>query len=109
MTQKGYQAVPLMLPNEKEHRRQIAQSLNQQLTGKLNAVLQVTLTPSSTTTTVTDARIGANTFIGFSPLTANAAAAISGLYVSAQVNGSATLTHANNAQSDRTFNALLIG
>lgn len=109
MTIKGYQGVPLMLPNEQEHRRQIAQAVNQQLTGKLNAVLQVTLTPNSATTTVIDKRIGANTFLGFSPLSADAAAALSGLYVSTQANGTATLTHANTATVDRTFNVLLIG
>lgn len=107
MTLKGYQGVPLMLPNEKEHRRQIAQAVNQQLTGKLNAVLQLTLTPNSTTTSVVDARIGANTYFGFCPLTADAAAA--SIYVSARANGTATLTHANTASVDRTFNVLLIG
>lgn len=106
---KGYQGVPVMLADEKEHRRQIAQAVNQQLTGKLNAVLQVTLTASSTTTTVTDKRIGANTYFGFQPLTADAAAALGGLYVSSQTNGSATLTHASTATVDRTFNVLLIG
>jgi hypothetical protein len=109
MTQRGYQGVPLMLPNEQEHRRQIAQAVNQQLQGKLNAVVQITLTPNQTTTTVTDARLGANTYIGFCPLTADAAAALTGLYVSQQINGEATLTHANSAAVDRTFNLLLIG
>lgn len=109
MTNRGYQGVPLMLPNEQEHRRQIAQAVNQQLQGKLNAVVQITLTPNQTTTTITDARLGANTYIGFCPLTANAATAITGLYVSQQVNGSATLTHSNSAAVDRTFNLLLIG
>ncbi|WP_221307251.1 hypothetical protein [Paraburkholderia atlantica] len=75
----------------------------------MNVVIQVTLTPSATTTTVSDSRIGANTGLFFSPLTANAAAALSGLYVSSQKNGAATLTHANTATVDRTFNVLLIG
>ena len=109
MTQKGFQGVPPMLPNEKEHRRQMAQAINNQLGGKLNAVTQITLTPSSTTTTLTDARIGAYTAIVLVPLTADAAAALSGLYVSSQTNGTATLTHANTASVDRTFNVLLIG
>lgn len=109
MTQRGYQSVPEVLADEKEHRRQLARASNNQLQGKLNAVLQVTLTASSGTTTVTDKRIGANTYFGFSPLTADAAAALSGLYVSSQANGTATLAHANNAQVDRTFNVLLIG
>lgn len=106
---KGYNGVPVDLPNEREHRRQIAQLANNLLQGKLNTVIQVTLAPSATTTTVTDKRIGANTGLFFSPLTADAAAAVSSLYVSAQVNGSATLTHANTATTDRTFNVLLIG
>lgn len=110
MTQKGYQGVPEMLPNEQEHRRQIARALNNQLAGKLNAVMQVTLTPSSTTTTVIDKRIGANTWFGFQPLTADAVTAqLSGLHVSSQQNGQATLTHASAAAVDQTFNVLLIG
>ena len=110
MTQKGYQGVPAMLSNEQEHRRQIAQAVNQQLTGKLNAVTQVTLTPSATSTTLIDKRIGANTFIGFSPRTANAVTAwISGLFVATKVNGQATLTHASSANIDQTFDVLLIG
>ena len=107
--QKGYQGVQEVIADEKEHRRQIARLANSLLQGKTNNVVQVTLTPSATTTTLTDKRIGANTGVFFSPLTANAAAALSGLYVSAQTNGSATLTHANTATTDRTFNALLVG
>jgi hypothetical protein len=106
---KGYPLAPQTLPNEKEHRRLIAQTANLAMQGKLNAVTQVTLTASSTTTTLTDARIGANTGIFFSPLTADAAAALGGLYVSAQQKGQATLTHASTASVDRTFNVLLIG
>jgi hypothetical protein len=109
MTQKGYQGVPLMLTNEVEHRRQLAQASNNLLQGKLNSVIQVTLTASSGTTTVIDERIGANTYFGFQPLTANAAGALSSLYVSSQKNGTATLTHANTATVDRNFNVLLIG
>ncbi|AOI76057.1 hypothetical protein [Burkholderia sp. NRF60-BP8] len=106
---RGYDGVQLEMPNEREHRRQIAQLANNLLQGKMNTVIQVTLTPSATTTTVTDKRIGGYTGLFFSPLTANAAAALSGLYVSAQHNGSATLTHASTASVDRTFNVLLVG
>jgi hypothetical protein len=106
---KGYPLVPETMPNEVEHRRQLAQRVNGALQGKLNAVTQVTLTPSSTTTTMTDARIGASTFISFQPLTADAAGALSGLYVSSQKSGQATITHASASSVDRTFNVLLIG
>ena len=98
-----------MTANEKEHRRKIAQGLNNGLQGKLNSVIQVTLTPSSTTSTVTDNRIGANTIFIFSPLTADAAGAQSSLYVSAQANGTATLSHSSASSADRTFAVLLIG
>lgn len=109
MTLKGYPLAPQTLPDEKEHRRKLAEVANLAMQGKLNAVAQVTLAASATTTTVTDARIGANTYFGFQPLTADAAAALSGLYVSAQQKGQATLTHASTASVDRTFNVLLIG
>jgi hypothetical protein len=98
-----------MMPDEKEHRRQIAQALANAMGGKLNAVNEITLVAGATTTTITDARIGANTFFGFQPMTANAAGALGSLYVSSQANGTATLTHANTATVDRTFRLLLIG
>jgi hypothetical protein len=105
----GYPIAPLFLSDEKEHRRQLAQFLNNTIAGHLNAVTNVTLTPSATTTTVTDARIGPNTHMSFTPLTANAATARAALYVSARSKGSATLTHANSANADQTFSVLLIG
>jgi hypothetical protein len=110
MTTQGYKGVTPMLPNEKEHRRQMAEAINSQLAGKLNAVNQLTLTPGATSTTFIDSRIGANTFIGFSPLTQNAVTAqISGLHVASQKNGEATIAHASAPATDQTFNVLLIG
>ena len=109
MSLKGYPLVPETMPNEVEHRRQLAQAANGARSGKLNAVAQITLAVSATTTTLIDARIGATTGIFFSPLSANAAAALGGLYVSSQKAGQATLTHASTASIDRTFNVLLIG
>ena len=106
---RGYDGVPETMADAKEHLRRIARLGNNLLQGKTNNVIQVTLAANVTTTTVTDKRIGAYTGLFFSPLTANAAAAQAGLYVSGQVNGSATLTHANTATTDRTFNVLLVG
>ena len=109
MSNPGYVPAPLYMPDEKEHRRRLAQATLSLGKGKLNAVTTVTLAVSATTTTLTDARIGSTTFIGFSPLTAHAAAAVASLYVSSQKNGQATLTHASSANSDQTFSVLLIG
>lgn len=79
--------------------------------GKMNVVLPTTLKANSTITTVIDNRIGILSSILFSPITANAAAEMAAgtLYVSSQTEGSAVLTHADNAQTDRTFNLVVLG
>jgi hypothetical protein len=105
----GIPVPPLDMADEKAHRRQIAAGVANALGGKLNATASVTLTASATATTLTDARIGPTTHLAFSPLTASAATAAAGLYVSAQRKGVATLTHASNAAADQTFRVLMIG
>jgi len=113
MTVSEFPAPPLDSPDETFHRRQISQSVNSLLTGKTNNVLDVTLTASAASTTITDARIGVNTAFIFTPTTANASAEIGAgtIYVStsSRVNGSVAVTHANNAQTDRTFKVVLAG
>jgi hypothetical protein len=107
----GFPGVPADWGNEREHRRKLAESLNRVLAGKLNAALDVTLAANAAATTVADARLSSASYIGFCPLTANAAAEIGSgtIYVSAQGKGTATLAHANNAQTDRNFRLLVIG
>lgn len=105
----GYRHPPQFLSNDVEHRRQLALAIGETIQGKLNTVTSVTLTPSATTTTLTDSRIGPNTYIGLEPLTANAATARASLYTSARTKGSATLTHASSVNADQTFSVLLIG
>lgn len=85
--------------------------------GKIGSTGTVTLTVSDTETTLTDARIGGDSVILFMPTTENAALEAGGmlsldtapLYVSAQANGSATLTHANHTSNDRTFRYVILG
>jgi pyrroline-5-carboxylate reductase len=77
--------------------------------GKLNCTTTVTLAANVTTTTLTDARIGAASVILFMPTTSNAAGAMTNLYVSARAEGSATLTHSNTATTDRTFDVVILG
>lgn len=97
-------------PDEGQHRRQIARALNEALAGRLDCTKLVTLTEDVTTTTVTDARININTAVLAMPTTANAAAEIGagGMYFTT-ANGSVVVTHANNAQTDRTFMLAFIG
>lgn len=86
-----------------EHLRILADRINQLINGRSNAVGDVTLTANAASTTLTDARIGPDSFIGLMPTTSNAAAALTATYVTSRGKGTATITHANNAQTDRTF------
>lgn len=89
--------------------RSIVERINMLLAGKMNAVTTVTLAAGAATTTLTDSRIGGQSIILLSPRTASAAAAMAAVYVSAKAKGSATLTHGNTADVDRTFDVLIIG
>lgn len=97
------------LPDEREHRRQLSRGVKAALQGKSNNTGSLTLTASSTTTSVSDSRLGVASVLLLSPATANAAGALGGLYVSAQGKGTATLTHASTAAVDKTFSFAIIG
>lgn len=81
----------------------ILQAIRDLFAGRSNAVNSFTLTASTTTTTVTAPNMSVDTHITFSPRTSNAAAALATTYVSAKAQGSFTVTHANTATTDRTF------
>lgn len=110
MSTKGYDVAPVFMPDSAQHRRKLGESLKNAMAGKINATTSVTLTANATSTTLIDNRIGANTHITFSPRTADAVTAqISGLYVASKKAGHATLAHASSANTDQTFDVLLIG
>lgn len=97
------------LPPGGADQRAVANVLNLAMDGKINAVTAITLAAGASSTILTDSRIGADSFIGLAPLTANAAAALATTYIAARGIGSATVAHANNGQTDRTFTVLIIG
>jgi hypothetical protein len=85
---------------------------NNMLSGKLSATYpSFTLAAGAAQTTLTDYRIGGSTVILFVPKTANAAAEIGNgtLILGEPVDGAVNIGHANNAQTDRTFDLVLIG
>jgi hypothetical protein len=84
-------------------------TVNESQRGRLNATGTVTLTANAASTTVTDPEFTAEMVPVLMATTANGAAAIATTYVSARTNGTFTLTHANNAQTDRTFLYIRIG
>lgn len=109
MANKGYPVVPSDASSIPQWIRTAATVINSLRDGKINATGEVTLGNGSATTTLTDKRIGPNSCIQFMPTTANAAADLANLYVTARTNGSATLNHTNNAQTDRTYCYSILG
>lgn len=94
---------PLRMPDVAEHVYRLALAIHGLLDGKHEATGTVTLAAGGTTTTLTDKRIGGSTVLSLSPTTANAAGALATTYVATYSQGSCIITHANNAQTDRTF------
>jgi hypothetical protein len=91
--------------------RQVAAVVNRVAQGKLNCTGSVVLAPGTATTSVSDARVTAASVILLMPTTANAAVELGNgtLFVSARDKSGFTLTHANNAQTDRSFDFAVIG
>ena len=87
--------------------------LQQVRNGKLEIVGELTLTAGAASTAVTDIRVSPQSVIVWHPRTANAAAELAAgpMYVTDanMGNGTFTVTHANNAQVDRTFRFAVLG
>lgn len=81
--------------------------------GKTENVGEVTLTANAASSTISDIRISKQSVISFLPRTANAAAELANgtMYIlkANQTTGSAVVTHANNAQTDREFLYSVVG
>lgn len=81
--------------------------------GKSQNVVEITLTANSATTVFADVRLSIQTAITFDPRTANAATEYHGgtMYILDANRGkqTCTITHANNAQADRTFFVIMTG
>lgn len=108
-----YPAVPGFTGNIPSWIQRASTVINNILQGKMNVSTTLTLDANAASTTITDARIGFETHVILTPTTANAAAELGNgtLYISetSRVNGSVVVTHANNAQTDRTFRVSYIG
>lgn len=80
--------------------------------GKIECIAELTLTANAASTTLSDIRIGKYSALIFDPMTANAAAELAAgtLYVTLanRVDGSATVVHANNAQTDREYRVIIL-
>lgn len=103
--------VPGFLADDKAWKRGMAAWALEINQGHLNNTGTISLLSGTVETVLTDTRLGAFSFIGFMPTTANAAAELGGgtLYVATQSDGAATITHANAATGDRTFRYAILG
>ena len=105
----GYPAVPLWQTSSPQTwSARIGDILSKVQQGKQNVTLKITLA-AGTSTVVIDPRISATSALTFTPLTADAAAILSSIYVSAQRAGRATLIYSSTAKTDCTFTLLIQG
>ena len=86
--------------------REISNGVNNILNGKINSTGNVTLTNSSSTTTLYDARIGDDSVILFMPTTSDAST--ENIHVTGRQKGQATLNHAS-ATTTRSYAYIVFG
>lgn len=116
MSSQGFPAVPEMLSDKddksiagKEHRRKMALAINNINRGKFNATLDVVVTASATSTTITDPRISYFSFLSTMAFDANGRAdEVAGIYFSNFNNGSVTMNHRSDV-SVRSLRLLILG
>ena len=91
--------------------KQIIRSLMQLASGRSNATGIVTLAANASTTTVSDRNCALGSAPLLVPATAHAAAEDGNgtRFVSSVSNGVFVITHANNAQTDRTYLYAIVG
>lgn len=85
-----------------EWANRVVTSLNVAM-AKINNGALLTLAAGTTTTNMIDARLSAFSVLTFMPLTANAAAIASSIWVSNRGKGRALINHANTANVDQDF------
>ena len=103
----------LSLPPSERDPAKIAAVVHQLLQGRINSTGLVTLTANAATTVVSAPTCGAGSKVFLFPKTANAAAEIGAgtMYIldANIIAGQFTVTHANNAQVDRSYCWLVVG
>jgi hypothetical protein len=96
--------------NEKDPAK-IGFAVNQLGQGRSNAVGEVTLRASQTTTTVSAPNCAAGSHVFLFPRTANAAAIVAATYVLSTnvTQGQFIITHTSNSNADKTFSYVCLG
>ena len=95
------------LPYQGGEPRAVAEVTNNAMNGKTNNTGNITLSASSTTTTLNDERLGFDSVVLLSPLTANAAA--QSPYIASHAKGSAVIAHTSVGHADLLFAYIIVG
>jgi hypothetical protein len=111
MTTEEWKVPAYVLAPEEKNQRKINTAINQLAQGRSNAVGRVTLLANVSATIVQAETCGQASVVLLSALTAHSAAELGNgtIFVSAVSAGAFTLTHANNAQTDRVFGYVCLG
>ncbi len=89
--------------------RFVAEAINNIALGRASWVGTVTMVENSDQTRVKDNRVTVNSLVAFVPLTANAASAASPYIASGDLSaGQFIVTHANDANTDKTYRYLVL-
>ena len=116
-TVSGFPSIPEYLPDQIEHRRQIARRLNIMNQGKFNVTKDVTLNAATGATVIADNRIGYNSAV--TPLMAlslsGAVAIAAGIWCDGlrgsfgSTSASVTVHHAISSATDQTIRFGIFG
>lgn len=94
---------PALNPSGDVTQWKLPETINKILRGKINNVADVTLRAGQTTTVIKNPLIGPTSHINLTPLTASASVALASAYISARIDGSATITHPLAVAVDQNF------
>ena len=106
---KGTPVVPVVNPNEAEHRRQLAEGVNRALIGLLNNIANASLRKDAVSTTISDQRSGPDSLIVPMATSVDGAVALNQWRVSTQTDGSFVMTHISTSTSDATIRYAIFG
>lgn len=95
-------------PAEKDQLK-VNHAIRQILEGRTNNVFTATLSSSATSTVITNSLIGPNSTLIPVPSTANAASQMTLVFTSAVGQGTATVMHGSNSNTDQTFKFVVVG
>ena len=101
--------VPVVHPDEKEHRRFLADGVNRALSGLTNNVAELSLKKNQVSTTISDQSAGPDSYIDLMPSSKNGGVALTTWYIASRMSGSFVISHVSTSTSDCTATYVIFG